>query len=175
MLFRSLNFMGNEFGQLREWTEKQEQDWDVLKYPIHDAFHHYMKELNRIYKASAALHDDYDPDNFRWLDCHQEERCIYAIGRKKEGEMLAAVFNFSDQEQKDYELEIEDTWKEECILNTDWDCWGGETPREKKTWKLEPETEKTTMSITLAPYSGVLFELRKTKPRKAKKTNKTKK
>ncbi len=172
---KKLNFMGNEFGQLREWTEKQEQDWDVLKYPIHDAFHHYMKELNRIYKASAALHDDYDPDNFRWLDCHQEERCIYAIGRKKEGEMLAAVFNFSDQEQKDYELEIEDTWKEECILNTDWDCWGGETPREKKTWKLEPETEKTTMSITLAPYSGVLFELRKTKPRKAKKTNKTKK
>ena len=172
---KKLNFMGNEFGQLREWTEKQEQDWDVLKYPIHYAFHHYMKELNRIYKASAALHDDYDPDNFRWLDCHQEERCIYAIGRKKEGEMLAAVFNFSDQEQKDYELEIEDTWKEECILNTDWDCWGGETPREKKTWKLEPETEKTTMSITLAPYSGVLFELRKTKPRKAKKTNKTKK
>lgn len=172
---KKLNFMGNEFGQLREWTEKQEQDWDVLKYPIHDAFHHYMKELNRIYKASAALHDDYDPDNFRWLDCHQEERCIYAIGRKKEGEMLAVVFNFSDQEQKDYELEIEDTWKEECILNTDWDCWGGETPREKKTWKLEPETEKTTMSITLAPYSGVLFELRKTKPRKAKKTNKTKK
>ena len=172
---KKLNFMGNEFGQLREWTEKQEQDWDVLKYPIHDAFHHYMKELNRIYKASAALHDDYDPDNFRWLDCHQEERCIYAIGRKKEGEMLAAVFNFSDQEQKDYELEIEGTWKEECILNTDWDCWGGETPREKKTWKLEQETEKTTMSITLVPYSGVLFELRKTKPRKAKKTKKTKK
>ncbi|HIX68839.1 MAG TPA: 1,4-alpha-glucan branching protein GlgB [Candidatus Anaerostipes excrementavium] len=172
---KKLNFMGNEFGQLREWTEKQEQDWDVLKYPIHDAFHHYMKELNRIYKASAPLHDDYNPDNFRWLDCHQEERCIYAIGRKKEGEMLAAVFNFSDQEQKDYELEIEDTWKEECILNTDWDCWGGETPREKKTWELEQETEKTTMSITLAPYSGVLFELRKTKPRKAKKTKKTKK
>lgn len=172
---KKLNFMGNEFGQLREWTEKQEQDWDVLKYPIHDAFHHYMKELNRIYKASAALHDDYDPDNFRWLDCHQEERCIYAIGRKKEGEMLAAVFNFSDQEQKDYELKIEDTWKEECILNTDWDCWGGETPREKKTWKLEQETEKTTMSITLAPYSGVLFELRKTKPRKAQKKYKTKK
>lgn len=89
--------------------------------------------------------------------------------------MLAAVFNFSDQEQKDYELEIEDTWKEECILNTDWDCWSGETPKEKKIWKLEQETEKTTMSITLAPYSGVLFELRKTKPRKAKKTSKTKK
>ena len=35
---KKLNFMGNELGQLREWTEEQEQDWDILKFPIHDAF-----------------------------------------------------------------------------------------------------------------------------------------
>ena len=31
---KKLNFMGNEIGQLREWDEKREQDWDILKYPI---------------------------------------------------------------------------------------------------------------------------------------------
>ena len=36
---KKLNFMGNEFGQLREWSEAKEQDWIILKYPIHDAFH----------------------------------------------------------------------------------------------------------------------------------------
>ena len=45
---KKLNFMGNEFGQLREWDESREQDWDILKYPLHDAFHRYMIELNRI-------------------------------------------------------------------------------------------------------------------------------
>ena len=30
---KKLNFMGNEIGQLREWDEKREQDWDILKYP----------------------------------------------------------------------------------------------------------------------------------------------
>ena len=46
---KKLNFMGNELGQLREWTEEQEQDWDILKFPIHDAFYHYMHDLNQLY------------------------------------------------------------------------------------------------------------------------------
>lgn len=32
---KKLNFMGNEIRQLREWSEKQEQDWILRKYPIH--------------------------------------------------------------------------------------------------------------------------------------------
>ena len=34
-----LNFMGGEIGQLREWDEKRQQDWELLSYPNHDAFH----------------------------------------------------------------------------------------------------------------------------------------
>lgn len=52
---KKLNFMGNEIGQLREWDEKREQDWDILKYPIHDAFHHFMQKLNHLYMTTPAL------------------------------------------------------------------------------------------------------------------------
>ena len=37
-----------------EWSEAQEQDWMILKYPIHDAFHKYMVKLNDIYKKEKA-------------------------------------------------------------------------------------------------------------------------
>ena len=37
-----LNFMGNEFGQFREWDENRQQDWELLSYPLHDAFHHFL-------------------------------------------------------------------------------------------------------------------------------------
>ena len=76
---KKLNFMGNEFGQLREWNEKREQDWDLRKYPNHDAFYHYMAKLNDIYISHPALFEwDYRTDGFYWLDCHQENRCIYS-------------------------------------------------------------------------------------------------
>ena len=42
---KKLNFMGSEFAQLREWDEKRQQDWDMLKYPLHDSFREYIKQL----------------------------------------------------------------------------------------------------------------------------------
>ena len=97
--------------QLREWDESREQDWDILKYPLHDAFHRYMIELNRIGQENDAFWHDYDPENFKWLDCHQEERCIYAIKRKGKNKNFIAIFNFSDEEQEDYELDTEEEGK----------------------------------------------------------------
>lgn len=47
--------MGNEFGQLREWDEKREQDWMLLDYPIHSGFARFMKDLNEIYLTHSAL------------------------------------------------------------------------------------------------------------------------
>ena len=69
---KKLNFMGNEIGQLREWDEKREQDWDLRKYPAHDAFYHFMVTLNKLYLSTPALYEkNYDREGFEWLDCNQ--------------------------------------------------------------------------------------------------------
>ena len=152
---KKLNFMGNEFGQLREWDESREQDWDILKYPLHDAFHRYMIELNRIGQENDAFWHDYDPENFKWLDCHQEERCIYAIKRKGKNKNFIAIFNFSDEEQEDYELDTEEEGKLSVILDTDWDEYGGNT-KKKKT--LPAKAKKGThVTLDLPPFSGILL------------------
>ena len=98
--------MGGELGQLREWDEKREQDWLLLQYPNHDAFHRMLRDLNRLYlEAPGALGGGFRPRGFRWIDCHQEEKCVYALERAGGGERIAAVFNFSDRVQ-DYVLEL---------------------------------------------------------------------
>ena len=94
---KMLNFMGGEFGQLREWDEKREQDWLLLDYPVHDAFRRFVWELNGLYLAHPALWErDYADDGFAWLDCHQEARVVYAFERRGGGERLVCVLNLSD-------------------------------------------------------------------------------
>ncbi len=55
-----------------------------------------MSELNHLYLSHPALSAaDYEPDGFCWLDCHQENRCIYAIQRTDGDECLIGILNLS--------------------------------------------------------------------------------
>ena len=155
---KKLNFMGNEIGQFREWDEKRAQDWDILTYPIHDAFHRFMKNLNLLYLEHPALYrNDYSTDGFRWIDCHQEERCIYTFERISEKERLLAVFNFSDQTQEDYEITLDNAKKLTLLLASDAPEYGG-----TKTYKdadKEITLKKHCAAFSLSPHSAVYYKI----------------
>lgn len=152
---KKLNFMGNEIGQLREWDEKREQDWDILKYPLHDGFYHFIRALNKIYLENPAFwQKDYIQDGFTWLDCHQEERCIYAFERKSDTQRVVAVFNFSDKEQADFELTVPGAEKYTVLLNSDEPKYGGQGA---KLGRKKLCGEK--MKLTLLPYSALYLKV----------------
>ncbi|MCR5599762.1 MAG: 1,4-alpha-glucan branching protein GlgB [Ruminococcus sp.] len=154
---KKLNFMGSEFAQLREWDEKRQQDWDMLKYPMHDSFREYIKKLNHIYLKYNALHYDYDPTNFEWADCNSIERCVYAVRRKaSEGDILA-VFNFSDWCQFDYSVNIGEGYTADLLLDSDDQLYSGRTPDGQTRFSCEKE--KLIMEIP--PFSGRMFLLTK--------------
>ena len=151
---KKLNFMGNEIGQLREWDEKKEQDWFLLKYPNHDSFQRFMKDLNMLYLEHPALSSgDYDQNGFEWLDCHQESRCIYAFERRGQKQRIAAVFNFSDQVQKDYELKVPGARGLTLLLDTDRDIYGGAAMGQDKKITLKTGAAGE-VKLTLPPFSG---------------------
>ena len=135
---KKLNFMGNEIGQLREWDEKREQDWDLLKYPMHDGFYHFIRDLNALYQKHPALSEmDYEQEGFRWLDCHQEARCIYAFERIGKKERIVAVFHFSNRSQNDYHLQIPEGKSLELLLSSDWEEYGGSEKRAEVKLKVK--------------------------------------
>ena len=151
---KKLNFMGNEIGQFREWDEKREQDWDVLQYPTHDAFHRFMKELNHLYlEHSAFFQKDYDKAGFQWIDCHQEKNCIYAFERVSSKERIIALFNFSDKEVEEYNFRVEGAKILERILSSNFDVYGG---TEHKNADLLQEVSGS-FSIALPAYSAEYY------------------
>lgn len=154
---KKLNFMANEIGQLREWDEKREQDWDILKYPIHQAFHKYMKKINKIYLQYKSLHLDYNQDNFKWLDCDEQKDCIYAIERRSKNEALVAVFNLLDCQKTQYTIELENVNDIKVLLNTDSIEFGGKALKKDTGVKKINSQNKTKVEMDLAPFSGILL------------------
>ena len=97
---KKLNFMGGEFAQFREWDETREQDWDILKYPLHDSFLRYMTDLEKLYTTRPSLYNgEYNPDCFKWILPDESERSVFAYKRCAENETTICLLNFSDREQ----------------------------------------------------------------------------
>lgn len=156
---KKLNFMGNELAQLREWDEGREQDWDILKYPIHDSFRNYIRELNRLYLSNQALYsDEMSESGFEWLDCRDREQCVYAIRRNGGAVSLMCVLNMSGVKQK-YMLNLNQVPDIRLILNSDWECFSGSTARRSEQYSYDGRT----FMAEIPEFTGMIFEIKKDK------------
>ncbi len=162
---KKLNFMGNEFGQFREWDENREQDWNLLEYPIHDAFHHFYQKISTLYLSEPALYDgEYNSDCFEWLEVDASDYVTYAYERRASGETILMVMNLSDQFWKDFSVGIPMLYELEELLHTDWEIYGGQTKQTDKNWRVEEKPHKErphTLVVDLPPLCARLFKVKK--------------
>jgi len=125
---KKLLFMGSEFGQWNEWREAGQLDWALLDFPAHDSIRALLRDLNRLYRDEAALHDfDFDPRGFRWIDCHDADQSVLSFVRQGQdaSAQLVALFNFTPVPRRSYRIGVPSgsAWCE--VLNTDSIYYGG--------------------------------------------------
>ncbi len=153
---KKLNFMANEIGQFREWDETREQDWDLLKYPAHDAFARYNSDLCKLYLTNPALYaQDYDQNGFEWIDCHQEEKCIYVFERRCASQRLVILLNLSDKEQ-DYTLSMPGVASLKLLFASDEEKYGG---KQKYGRKAKDVLKDGKLALHLGAFSGRIYEI----------------
>ena len=151
---KKLDFMGNEFAQLREYDETRPQDWEMLRYPNHDAFRHFRAELAWRYRTLDAFWArEYDPAAFQWLDCAHPDWCACALLRRGRDTTVFAAFNFGDT-PLEYPLTLPAPAACTLLLDTDWQPFGGGTPRTERTAQADPG-----LTLTLAPFSAQLWQM----------------
>lgn len=160
---KKLNFMGNEIGQFREWDESREQDWDLITYPFHDAFHHYYMKLCKLYESEPALYDgEYNPDCFEWLEVHADQFSTYVYARKGGGEVMVVALNLSDQFWKDFTFGIWEGAKLVEVLNSEWECYGGQTKPEDDNYHTYHEAfngKPARAVVDLPPFCARIFRV----------------
>ena len=106
---KKLLFMGQEFAQLREWSEKREIDWFLLAEPEHRDIQNWYRDLLHLYKNNKALYEmDNDPAGFEWINADDIFRSIYSFVRhsKNKEKNLLFVCNFTPVESDDYRVGV---------------------------------------------------------------------
>jgi 1,4-alpha-glucan branching enzyme len=127
---KQLLFMGSEWGQVSEWSEKNGLEWWVLQFDYHSGVQRLVRDLNNFYRESPALwSQDFTPDGFSWIDSNDAPGNVISFlrfGSQESGvPVLACVANFSAMPHFDYRLglPLAGTWRE--VINTDATAYGG--------------------------------------------------
>jgi 1,4-alpha-glucan branching enzyme len=123
---KQLLFMGQEFGQMSEWSEERGLDWWILDQPAHRGLWELVSRLNAVYRAEPALwRYDQDPRGFRWIDGGAAQANVVAFARVADGDPLVCVANFSGNPHHDYRLPMPFSGEWTEVLNTDAAEYGG--------------------------------------------------
>jgi 1,4-alpha-glucan branching enzyme len=161
---KKLLFMGQEFAQLREWSEKRELDWGLLEDDDHRQLFNYVKALFALYRKYPCLYElDYDPKGFQWMSCEDADRSIYtfvrhgASGRNN----LLFVCSFTPVERKGYQVGVPKGKQYTLVLDSDAAEFGGsgaEKPEVYKATKKACDGQPYSFEYDLPPYGIAVFK-----------------
>ena len=105
---KKLLFMGCEFGQPWEWSERNELGWSLLQDPSHAGMQRLARDLNRLYRDRPALHDlDFEPQGFSWIDCHDADQSVVSwLRHSRNGDVVAIILNFTPMPRTNYRVGV---------------------------------------------------------------------
>ncbi|MGE5280487.1 MAG: 1,4-alpha-glucan branching protein GlgB [Deltaproteobacteria bacterium] len=162
---KKLLFMGAEFGQWDEWNHDKSLDWHLIHYAPHGGLRHWLADLNRVYRAEAALWArDFDAGGFEWVDFHDADKSVISFLRRAAApaETMLVVCNFTPVPQFNYRVGVPSggAWRE--VLNSDAAAYGGAGFGNLGGVDAAPVSfygrYDYVLSLTLPPLSALFFK-----------------
>ncbi len=163
---KKLLFMGNEFGQWKEWNSTISLDWHLLEHPPHQGLQRWVRDLNTFLRGTPALHqEDSTPAGFQWVDCNDSEQSVLSYIRRGHdpGECVICVCSFTPVPRHNYDIGVpeEGFWEE--ILNSDASIYGGSGQGNlggRQTTPVAAHGFYQSVSVTLPPLGMIVLRRR---------------
>ncbi|MBQ8920658.1 MAG: 1,4-alpha-glucan branching protein GlgB [Oscillospiraceae bacterium] len=172
---KKLLFMGQEFGQRREWDYKSQLEWFMLDYPNHSTLLEFSKALNKFYRENPPLWENDDSwKGFSWISNDDYRQSVIAFRRLDDsGNEIVAVCNFVPVRRDDYKIGVPYAGAYTLVFDTDAEAFGGSGAALKKVESDEFGMHGFDQSIalTLPPLSVQYYKFTPKKKRAAKKTD----
>ncbi|MBP5194736.1 MAG: 1,4-alpha-glucan branching protein GlgB [Lachnospiraceae bacterium] len=160
---KKLLFMGQDFGQEREWSEKRELDWFLLENPLNRGMLTFTEELLALYRENRCLYElDDSWEGFEWINANDNYRSTYSFIRKsKDGKNnLIFILNMTPMEIKDYSVGVPKKGKYKLVLNSDEERFGGNgavLPAEIKSKNFECDGKDHMILFDLPPFGAAVY------------------
>lgn len=154
---KKLLFMGQDFGQLREWSEERELDWFLLGEDNHRNLQEFVKGLIHLYRKYPALCAmDNDPQGFEWINPNDGDRSIFSFVRKSPTKRnnLLVVCNFTPVERPDYRVGVPKKKTYKLIMDEN----GMTEPKVFTAEKQECDNRKFSFAYPLPAYGIAIFQ-----------------
>ena len=161
---KKLLFMGQDFAQLREWSEERELDWYLLEEKEHQAIRNWYRDLLHLYRSHKALYEmDQSWEGFEWINADDAYRSIFSFMRHSKGSKrnLLFVCNFTPMERSDYRVGVPRKKQYKLILNSDDVQYGGKGEKRPLIYKAEKQEcdgRPYSFAYPLPPYGVAVFE-----------------
>ncbi len=161
---KKLLFMGQEFAQLREWSEKRELDWFLLNEEAHRNLHRFVQALLGLYRKYPAMYQlDHDWGGFDWINANDAYRSIFSFMRhgRSGRRNLLFVCNFTPVEYSDYRVGVPKKKNYKLVLDGDRAEFGGNGKAHQELYTAEKsECDGLPYSIAydLSAYGVAVFE-----------------
>ena len=162
---KKLLFMGGEFAQVREWNHNQSLDWHLLEQPDHLGVQQLLRDLNQLYRDTAALHQlDSKSAGFEWIDCSDAEQSVIAFARHgiKPTQLVITVCNMTPIVRNDYRIGVPQPGRYLERINSDADIYGGSGVGNLGAVASEPTRQHgqdQSISLVLPPLTTLIFTL----------------
>ena len=160
---KKLLFMGQDFAQYQEWSEKRELDWYLLENPNNKAVNDWMRELLGIYNKYPAMYEqDISWNGFEWINANDNYRSIFSFVRKgfSGKKNLLFVINFTPMAYDDYRVGVPENKKLKLLLNSEDVKFGGTESRRKLNYtpeKQECDGREYSIAYPLPAYGVAIF------------------
>jgi 1,4-alpha-glucan branching enzyme len=125
---KKLLFMGGELAQEREWNHDIGLDWQLLGDPLHRGVQLLVRDLNRLYRATPALHArDCEAEGFQWIDGGNAEASVLIFARHgaSPAETALVACNFTPVVREDWLVGVPQPGRWLERVNTDAVEYGG--------------------------------------------------